>query len=107
MRILQSVIYLVFVDLLQIYQSYYLLISVMLEKFDGMTLKDAKRAFIIYLNFMKINKEIRKMASSIIQEFNIKIDISFYEIDTKVIEALKISIETKEKERLVSKGGHL
>jgi predicted RNA-binding protein Jag len=107
LRILQSVIYLVFVDLLQIYQSYYLLISVMLEKFDGMTLKDAKRAFIIYLNFMKINKEIRKMASSIIQEFNIKIDISFYEIDTKVIEALKISIETKEKERLVSKGGHL
>jgi hypothetical protein len=60
------VIYLVFVDLLQIYQSYYLLISVMLEKFDEMNLKDAKRAFIIYLNFMKINKEIRKMASSII-----------------------------------------
>ena len=79
----------------------------MLEKFDEMTLKDAKRAFIIYLNFMKINKEIRKMASSIIQEFNIKIDISFYEIDTKVIEALKISIECKEKERLVSKGGHI
>ena len=79
----------------------------MLEKFDEMTLKDAKRAFIIYLNFLKINKEIRKMASSIIQEFNIKIDICFYEIDTKVIEALKISIESKEKERLVSKGGHL
>ena len=59
-------IYLVFVDLLQIYQSYYLLISVMLEKFDEMNLKDAKRAFIIYLNFMKINKEIRKMASSIL-----------------------------------------
>ncbi len=59
-------IYLVFVDLLQIYQSYYLLISVMLEKFDEMNLKDSKRAFIIYLNFMKINKEIRKMASSII-----------------------------------------
>jgi len=38
----------------------------MLEKFDEMNLKDAKRAFIIYLNFMKINKEIRKMASSII-----------------------------------------
>jgi hypothetical protein len=94
------VIYLVFVDLLQIYQSYYLLISIMLEKFDDMTLKDAKRAFIIYLNFIKINKEIRKMASSIIQEFHIKIDISFYDIDTKVIEALKISIETKERERL-------
>jgi hypothetical protein len=64
-----------------------------------MSLKNAKRAFIIYLNFIKINKEIRKMASSIIIEFHIKIDISFYDIDTKVIEALKISIETKEKEK--------
>ena len=44
-----------FVDLLQIYESYYLLITVMLEKFGEMTLKDAKRAFIIYLNFIKIN----------------------------------------------------
>ena len=77
----------------------------MLEKFDEMSLIDAKRAFIIYLNFIKINKEIRKMASSIIQEFNIKIGISFYDIDTKVIEALKLSIELKEKEKLTIKGG--
>ncbi len=69
----------------------------MLEKFEEMSLKDAKRAFIIYLNFVKINKEIRKMAQSIISEFNIKIAINFYDIDTKVIEALKISIETREK----------
>lgn len=99
-RILQSVIYLVFVDLLQIYQSYYLLITVMLEKFEEMSLKDAKRAFIIYLNFIKINKEIRKMASSIVSEFNIKIGINFFDIDTKVIEALKISIELKEKDKI-------
>jgi ANTH domain len=97
--LLQSVIYLVFVDLLQIYQSYYVLITVMLEKFEEMSLKDAKRAFIIYLNFVKINKEIRKMASTIIADFHIKIDIAFYDIDTKVVEALKMSIETKEREK--------
>ncbi len=88
-----------FVDLLQIYQSYYLLITVMLEKFDEMKLSDAKRAFIIYLNFIKINKEIRKMASSVIQEFNIKLGITFYDIDTKVIEGLKLTIDMKEKEQ--------
>ena len=71
----------------------------MLEKFNEMKLSDAKRAFIIYLNFVKINKEIRKMASSIIQEFNIKIGISFYDIDTKVIEGLKLTIDLKEKEQ--------
>lgn len=98
-RVLQSVIYLVFVDLLQIYQSYYLLITVMLEKFGEMKLSDAKRAFIIYLNFVKINKEIRKMASSVCQEFNIKIGITFYDIDTKVIEGLKLSIDLKEREQ--------
>jgi len=68
----------------------------MLEKFEDMSLTDAKRAFIIYLNFVKINKEIRKMASSIISDFHIKITISFFDIDTKVVEALKLSIEAKE-----------
>jgi hypothetical protein len=91
------------VDLLQIYQSYYVLITVMLDKFEEMSLKDAKRAFIIYLNFVKINKEIRKMATSIIAEFHIKIDIAFYDIDTKVVEALKLSIEKKERVKEESK----
>lgn len=94
---MQSVIYLVYVDLLQIYQSYYVLITVMLEKFEDMSLKDAKRAFIIYLNFVKIHKEIRKMSATISADFHIKIEISFYDIDTKVVEALKLSIETKER----------
>jgi hypothetical protein len=98
-RLLHSVIYLLFVDLLKIYQSYYLLVTVMLEKFDEMDLKDAKRAFIIYLNFIKINKEIRKMASTIIVEFNIKLKIHFYEVDNKVAEGLKLAIEVKEKEK--------
>jgi hypothetical protein len=75
----------------------------MMDKFEDMSLKDAKRAFIIYLNFVKINKEIRKMASSIIAEFHIKIDIAFYDIDTKVVEALKMSIESKEREKMEGK----
>lgn len=68
----------------------------MLEKFDDMCIKDAKRAFIIYMNFVKINKEIRKMASCILLEFNIPLDIYFYEVDTKVIESMKATIELKE-----------
>ena len=72
----------------------------MLEKFEEMNLKDSKRAFIIYMNFIKINQEIRKMASSIILEFNINIGINFYDVDTKVMDALKIRIDYKEKERI-------
>ena len=70
----------------------------MLEKFDFMQLKDAKRAFIIYLNFIKINKEIRKMATCILQEFKLNFNIFFYDVDTKLVEALKLAIERKEKE---------
>jgi hypothetical protein len=61
----------------------------MLEKFDDMNIKDAKRAFIIYLNFVRVNKEIRKMATCILQEFSIDLDIYFYDIDTRIVEALK------------------
>jgi hypothetical protein len=78
----------------------------MLNKLDEMNLKDAKRAFIIYLNLVKINKEIRKMAASAIKEFNINLAINFYEIEeTKIVEAMKISIETKEREKLGGKRG--
>jgi hypothetical protein len=77
----------------------------MLEKFDVMNLKDAKRAFIIYLNFIKINKEIRKMATCILQEFKLNFTIFFYEVDTKLVEALKLAIERKEKESGMITGG--
>lgn len=88
-RLLHSVYYLLFMDLLKIYQSYYILVSVMLEKFEDMQLKDAKRAFIIYLNLVRVNKEIRKMATCILKEFNMNLDIYFYEVDTKMIESMK------------------
>ena len=87
-----------FVDLLKIYQSYYLLITVMLSKFDQMTLKDSKRAFIIYTNFIKVNKEIRKMANCIIHEFNIRLSIFFYDVDTSLVDAMKMEIDAKERE---------
>lgn len=39
------------------------------------------------------------MALSILQEFNIKLDIHFYDVDTKIIESLKLTIEAKEREK--------
>lgn len=50
------------------------------------------------MNFIMINKEIRKRASSIIHEFNISMNLNIYEIDTKIVETLKLIIEVKEKE---------
>ena len=57
----------------------------MLDRFGQLNIKDSKRAFIIYLNFVKVNKEIRKMANAVITEFNIKLNIYFYEVDSKLV----------------------
>ena len=69
----------------------------MLDKFENMSILDAKRAILVYLNFIKVNKEIRKMALIILKEFNIKLDIYFYDIDIKVVNALNATINIKEK----------
>ena len=71
------------------------MISVMLERFDKMNVKDSKKAFLIYLNFIKVNKEIRKMAQMVVTEFKINMNIYFYDVDTKLIQALKQEIDIK------------
>lgn len=60
-----------------------------------MNVKDSKKAFLIYLNFIKVNKEIRKMAQMVVTEFKINMNIYFYDVDTKLIQALKQEIDIK------------
>jgi hypothetical protein len=40
-----------------------------------------------------VNKEIRKMASQIVSEFDLKLEIDFYEVDDKVAIMMKQVIE--------------
>mmetsp|Transcript_6136 Transcript_6136/g.9852 ORF Transcript_6136/g.9852 Transcript_6136/m.9852 type:complete len:81 (-) Transcript_6136:2529-2771(-) len=69
-RIFQNIIFLVFIDLGKIYQSYYLLITTMLGKITLMEGIDCKRAYLAYSNFVKINKEVRHMAACVVGIFN-------------------------------------
>lgn len=85
-RLLYHIFYQLFIDLLKIYQSYYLLVTVLLEKFNHISIIESKRTIIIYLNFVKINVEVRKIATSMIKKFNINIDFHFYEIDSKIVD---------------------
>lgn len=59
-----------FIDLGKIYQSYYILMSTLLEYVNDMDLLDCKRAFLAYSNFVRINKQVRQMASCIISMFD-------------------------------------
>lgn len=97
-RLLTSIIYLLFIDLLKLYQSYYLLITVMLERLPEMDLSDTKRAFIVYTNFVRFNKEIRSKAVSICKEFSlVGMDLQFYDVDFKIIETMRHDVEQREK----------
>ena len=68
-RIFQNIIFLVFIDLGKIYQSYYLLITTMLGWIADMEVQDCKRSYLAYTNFVRINKEVRQMAACVINLF--------------------------------------
>jgi len=98
-RLLQSMVYQLFIDLLKIYQSYYLLVSYLLSIFNELSYNDMKRAWIIYSNFVKINKEIRIMAAIIIKQFDLKIEMTFYEVEAKVLDNMKQKLDQMERKR--------
>lgn len=78
----------------------------MLGKFPEMKLKDARKGLRYYMNFIRINKEIRKMASIIVHEWKIKLDMHLYDVDSEVVDSLKVTIANKEAEiraRMTSK----
>ena len=84
-------------DLLKIYQSYYVLVTVLLESFTDMKIIDKKRSYIIFNNFIHINSETKRISDTIIASQKVGLEIFFYEIDNKVVEYLKIEIEKEEK----------
>ena len=64
-----------------------------------MHLRDAKRAFIIYNNFVRINKEVRSMANWIMTDLKYHLKMDFYEVDVSVVKSMKSVIDLKEKKR--------
>lgn len=101
-RIFQNIIFLLFIDLGKIYQSYYLLITTMLSYIEDMDVTDCKRAYLAYSNFVRINKEVRNMAACVIgmfdqqQQETLKID--FYDIDPHMFDNLMQVINVKGKQ---------
>jgi hypothetical protein len=69
-RIFQNIIFLLFIDLGKIYQSYYLLVTTMLGSIDDMDVIDCKRSYLAYSNFVRINKEVRQMAACVMGIFD-------------------------------------
>ena len=62
-----------FKDLIKIYKIYYLHITEILERFAGLTQEDAKKAFIMYQNFVNLTEAIKTKANKLVAMFNFPI----------------------------------
>lgn len=95
-RLLSNVIYLIFMDLLQIYKVFYVLITEILERFSEMSIEYAKKSFVVYQNFVNLTKVMKTKADKIMMEFEFSIKLpQYYTPDASLVETLKICIEQK------------
>ena len=99
-RLLNNMLYLLFLDMIRIYHDYYLLLTITQQKFGKMNVRDQKRTFIIHSNFLTINKEIKKITPRMMKDFNSNLELHFYDIETSLLEQMKASIDAKEREAM-------
>lgn len=97
-RLFSNVIYLLFQDLLQIYKVFYVLVTEILERFSEMSIDQAKKAFVVYQNFVSLTNVMRGKADKIMLEFGFTIKLpQYYTPDASLVNTLKICIESKQR----------
>ena len=86
-----------FQDLIQIYKVFYILVAEILERFAELTVDNAKRAFVVYQNFVNLTTVMKAKADIIMSEFDFSIKLpNFYSVDSSLIQTLRQCIEQKQ-----------
>lgn len=67
-------------------------------KFKDMCASDAKRLFIIYINFVHINKEMKSLAVWVQSDLKFDLKINVYEVELQVVKSFKIICDQKAKQ---------
>jgi len=62
-----------------------LIITWLLSSFSQMSGCNAKKTYLIYTNFIRINKEIREVASWVASELKFDIQLELYDVDYKLL----------------------
>ncbi len=97
-RLFSNVIYLLFLDLLQIYKVFYVLVTEILERFGLMNVDHAKKCFVVYQNFVSLTNVMRNKADKIMMEFEFNVKLpQYYTPDKSLVENLKTCIDAKVK----------
>lgn len=85
-----------FVDLIQLYKVFYVLVTEILERFSGLSVDQAKKAFVVYQNFCKLTQIMKTKADVIMTEFEFHVRIpTYYTPDANLVEILKTCITEK------------
>ena len=95
-RLFSDVVFLIFQDLLQIYKVFYVLVTEILERFTELSVDYAKKAFVVYQNFVSLTGIMKSKADFIMVEFDFNIKLpQYYTPDPSLVQNLKICIEQK------------
>ena len=64
-RLFQNFVYMLFLDLIKIYNIFYIMVTEILDRFKNMTFQDMEKSFKIYRNFIKFTDDVKKEANAI------------------------------------------
>lgn len=88
-RLWTNVILQLFLDLIQIYKCFYILITEVLDRFPELTKDQSQKFLVIYQNFVNFTKILKSKGSVIQSEFGFHISLpKYYDPDPEMIETL-------------------
>lgn len=96
-RLFSNIIYLLFQDLIQIYKVFYILVAEILERFSELNSDHAKKAFVVYQNFVNLTGIVKGKGELIMREFGFTMKMpNYYTPDIGLVENLRICVEQKQ-----------
>ena len=96
-RLYQNFIYMLFLDLIKIYNVFYIMVTEILDRFKRMKHKEMERSYEIYKAFLGFTENVKKEANSIPLVFGFVFkNPSYYTPDPKLEKTLQRCMQNKE-----------
>ena len=96
-RLFQNFVYMLFLDLIKIYNVFYIMTTEILDRFKRMSHKEMEKAFAMYKNFINFTTSVKKEANTIPLHFGFVFKApNYYTPDPKLENSLKRCMEQKE-----------
>jgi hypothetical protein len=96
-RLHQNFIYMLFLDLVKIYNVFYILTMETLDRYRKMSAEEMQKSLILYQNFCNFTESLRKQANTIPMMFGFTFkEPSYYKPDANKERAMKNALKDKE-----------